>query len=300
MAQTPPPVGVAQQLEPGLRRILAPNASAMTYWGTNTYLLGGRSVAVIDPGPDDTAHIAAILTATDGGRAISHIVVTHAHVDHSLGAAPLAQACGAPVVAFGPAHKGQSPLMARLVAEGLKSGGEGVDRGFEPDIELGDGEVLETDDWRMQAIWTPGHLSNHICLAWGDAVFSGDHVMDWATSIVSPPDGDLGAFMASCERLLARHDRVFYPGHGNPVSEPQARTQALIDHRRGRERQILNLLGQGPQTPDAMVAQMYADVPKALFGAAKRNVFAHLIDLCERGLARPQGDLSDTATFQQP
>lgn len=297
MKETPPPVGQAIDLEPGLRRILAPNASPMTYWGTNTYLIGNDSVAVIDPGPDDPAHIRAILAATNNGKSITHIVVTHAHVDHSLGVRPLAEATGAPIYAYGTATTGQSKLMARLVTEGLESGGEGIDADFAPDRILADGDTIETEEWSLTAIWTPGHLSNHICLAWNDSLFSGDHVMGWATSIVSPPDGDLGAFMASCERLAARNDRIFYPGHGNPVLEPQERTRWLIDHRKGREQQILEHLAHKSMSPQDLVELMYSDVPKSLFGAAKRNVFAHLIDLTERKFVEPTDKLSDRSIF---
>lgn len=298
MTQDKPETGMAQELEAGIRRILAPNPSPMTYWGTNTYLVGSKGVAVIDPGPNSKSHFDAILGATNGGRMISHVVVTHAHVDHSEGANILADELGVPVVAFGPAEEGISPLMADLIAEGLESGGEGVDRSFSPDMVLKDREVLDGADWSLEAIWTPGHLSNHICLAFGDAVFSGDHVMDWATSIVSPPDGDLGAFMSSCERLLERSDRIFYPGHGNSVLDPKGRTHWLIDHRKERESQILSALKFGGRTPQQIVEVIYTDVPKALFGAAKRNVFAHLIDLTQRGLVSAQPKIASEAIYQ--
>ena len=297
MANVKPETGVAMILETGVRRILAPNPSPMTYWGTNTYLVGEKQVAVIDPGPLDETHFKAICDATDGGSSVSHVVVTHAHVDHSAGAPELARRLNVPSVAFGPASRGVSPLMQRLIEEGLESSGEGVDRQFSPDITLEDGEVLSGDTWSLEAIWTPGHLSNHICLAMGDAVFTGDHVMDWATSIVSPPDGDVGAFLASCEKLLKRSDRIFYPGHGAPVLDPTERTQWLIDHRKERESQILELLSNGPQAPQSIVETIYADVPKSLFGAAKRNVFAHLIDLYERDVVSATPMLTDNATY---
>lgn len=270
----------------------------MTYWGTNTYLVGSEQVVVIDPGPLDQVHFDSIKAATNGGAAVSHVVVTHSHVDHSLGAPALARQLNVPTVAYGPASRGMSPLMERLTKDGLESGGEGVDYDFDPDITLEDGEMLTGKDWSLEAIWTPGHLSNHICLAFGDAVFTADHVMDWATSIVSPPDGDVGAFIASCRKLLTRKDRIYYPGHGNPVTEPAKRTQWLINHRQSREDQIVELLHRAEQTPQQIVEKIYSDVPKALHGAAKRNVFAHLIDLYERGVVQVSPHLSDEATYR--
>jgi len=284
MTQIRPEYGVAVELEFGVRRILAPNPSAMTFWGTNTYLIGCNDVAIIDPGPKIERHFQAILDATDNGETVSHIFVTHAHVDHSEGATALARVIGVPVVAYGPAEKGISPLMANLISNGMETGGEGVDRGFKPDLLLEDGENISGQDWSLTAVWTPGHLSNHICLSLEDVVFSGDHVMDWATSIVSPPDGDLGAFMSSCEKLLLRNDRIFFPGHGNPVDDPTARIKWLLAHRKNREAQILAALKSGECTPVDLTQQIYTDVAPVLLGAAERNVFANLIDLYERGL----------------
>ena len=259
------------KLERGIQRIIAPNASPMTYWGTNTYLVGQNSCAVIDPGPNDMSHFETIIEAAGGLDRITHIFVTHAHVDHSLGARTLAKMTGAPIYAYGPAHRGQSNLMTRLVADGLSSGGEGIDADFYPNVQLEDCETICGDGWTLEAIWTPGHISNHICLAFGDAVFSGDHVMDWSTSIVSPPDGDVGAFLESCEKLIARNDRIFYPGHGEPVTNPQERTRWLIDHRRQRERQIVDVLKSGPKSPTEIVRVIYTDIPVALYAAAERN-----------------------------
>lgn len=298
MTNEMPKVGAAVDMEKGIRRILAPNPSPMTYWGTNTYLVGSKKVAVIDPGPEDRSHFDAIRAATDNGASVTHIVVTHAHVDHSAGAPTLAEMLDVPIVAFGPANKGISPLMQKLLSEGMESGGEGIDHQFRPDIVLEDGETLEGEDWRLEAIWTPGHISNHLCLALDSVVFTGDHVMEWATSIVSPPDGDVGAFMASCQKLLQRNDRIYYPGHGNPVLDPKGRTQWLVDHRRERERQIMETLQGGALTPHQIVEKIYVDVPKALFGAARRNVFAHLIDLHERDKVEADPSISDTATYR--
>lgn len=298
MESQQPQTGIVEQLEPFVRRILAPNASPMTYWGTNTYIVGENQLAVIDPGPDEITHLEAILAAVGNGQQISHIIVTHAHVDHSTGAKHLSKLTGAPVYAYGPAERGQSELMKRLLAEGLENGGEGIDSAFSPDFQLEDGGQIVGDTWTLDVIWTPGHISNHICLALNDAAFSGDHVMEWATSIVSPPDGDVGAFLDSCEKLRLRDDRIYYPGHGLPVLEPAKRCQWLIDHRRQRESQILAVLTDGPQTPMQIVKKIYTDIPDALYVAAERNVFAHLIDLTERKSVTSQGPINSGATYR--
>ena len=283
-------------LEPGLRRVLAPNPSPMTERGTNTYLVGEGRVAVIDPGPADPGHLAAILAALAPGERVEQILVTHAHKDHSPLARPLAERTGAPVLAFGRHDAGRSPVMARLAAAGLE-GGEGIDADFAPDEVLADGAAVEGDGWRIEAVWTPGHLSNHLCFAWEGALFTGDHVMGWASSLVSPPDGDLTAFMASCARLADRSDRVYFPGHGAPVADPAARIAWLIGHRRAREAQILDELAAGPAAPAALTRAIYRDTPAPLLPAAERNVLAHLIDLTERGLAAPAGALTAASVF---
>lgn len=293
-----PPSRQATQVEAGIRRIIAPNASPMTYWGTNTYLVGQEQIAVIDPGPADPAHIDAIIDQAGGRTRISHVFVTHAHVDHSQGAAMLSAKTGAPVYAFGAAHRGQSDVMKRLIADGLGSGGEGVDTEFQPDIQIEDQEVIAGDGWEIEAVWTPGHIGNHLCLAFGDILFSGDHVMEWATSIVSPPDGDISAFLESCAKLLQREDRVFLPGHGNAVANPQERTQWLIDHRRQRERQVLDVLQGGSKSPAEIVQEIYTDISPALYPAAERNVFAHVIDLVERDVLSAIGPMRSTSSYK--
>jgi glyoxylase-like metal-dependent hydrolase (beta-lactamase superfamily II) len=294
-----PPIGVAEALEPGLRRIVAPNPSPMTYRGTNTYLLGTRGLAVIDPGPDSDDHLAAILGAIGPRQRITHIVVTHAHLDHSPLARALARDCGAPVLAFGGAHAGRSAVMAQLAAAGLIGGGEGIDADFTPDRTLAHGATVAGDGWTLEALHTPGHIGNHLSLAWRDACFTADHVMGWASSLVSPPDGDLTDFMASCVMLQARDWRVFYPGHGAPVDDPAARLDWLVTHRRAREAAILAELATGPADAPTLAARIYADTPPALLGAATRNVLAHLVDLTGRGLAVPQGQLRADARFSR-
>jgi glyoxylase-like metal-dependent hydrolase (beta-lactamase superfamily II) len=294
-----PPLGVARTLEPGLRRIVAPNPSPMTYRGTNTYLLGTHALAVIDPGPESTPHLQAILDAVEPGQHISHIIVTHTHLDHSPLAAALGRATGAPVLALGTAQTGRSEIMHQLAAAGTVGGGEGVDHGFAPDESLTDGQMIEGDGWSLEVIHTPGHIGNHISLAWGDACFTADHVMGWASSLVSPPDGDLSDFMASCARLQARDWRVFHPGHGGPVDDPSARLAWLVSHRQAREASILDALALGPANASALAAEIYTETPAALLGAATRNVLAHLIDLKGRGLVSNDTLLTENAVFRR-
>ncbi|WP_027243759.1 MBL fold metallo-hydrolase [Leisingera daeponensis] len=292
-----PQPGLAVELDPGLRRILAPNPSPMTFRGTNTYLIGSSGLAVIDPGPDSAPHLDAILAAVQPGQRITHIIVTHSHLDHSPLARGLSQATGAPVYAFGGAGAGRSAVMSELAASGLAEGGEGIDTGFAPDITVRDSDVIGGDGWDLEVIHTPGHLGNHIALAWNDTCFTADHVMGWASSLVSPPDGDLTDFMASCRRLRQRSWRVFHPGHGAPVTDPAGRLDWLIAHRQSREAAILQALGQAPATARALAEQIYTETPPALLKAAERNVFAHLVDLSGRGLAAPQETLSAAAVF---
>ncbi len=292
-----PTPGDPIEIEPGLTRILAPNPSPMTYRGTNTYLLGERQLAVIDPGPENAVHLRAILDALRPGQEISHIVVTHSHVDHSPLSRALARETGAPIVGFGDWQAGRSPVMQKLAEEGLAGGGEGVDTAFHPDRVLGDGETLAGDGWNLRAIHTPGHYGNHISLAWGDALFCGDHVMGWASSLVSPPDGDLSDFMASCARLRRRGWRVFHAGHGAPIDDPAGRLDWLVAHRQGREAEILARLADGPDTAYGLATRIYTDTPPALIGAATRNVFAHLVDLTGRRRVTPHPQLSAEASF---
>ncbi|WP_224824611.1 MBL fold metallo-hydrolase [Cognatishimia sp. MH4019] len=286
-----------EQLEPGVRLVRANNPSPMTYTGTNTYLLGRHHIAVIDPGPNDTAHLEAILAAVPEGAKITHILVTHAHLDHSPLARVLAKQTGAPVYAMGDSRTGRSAIMEQLAASGLMGGGEGVDPGFIPDEVLQDGTILESPDWQIEAIHTPGHFGNHMSFALQGIVFTGDHVMGWASSLVSPPDGDLTQFMASCAVLKARPARVFYAGHGDPITDPQARLDWLIAHRKTREAQIIEALRPTPATTAILTKAIYTDVDPRLLPAAERNVLAHLIDLTQRGIAAPQGALSADVPF---
>ena len=286
-----------ESLEPGLRRVLAGNPSPMTHWGTNTYIVGEGRVAIIDPGPNDPNHLQSILAALGPGEQVSHILVTHSHTDHSSLARPLAKATGAPVLAFGDSLAGRSAVMVRLAAGGQIGGGEGVDQRFVPDEVLSDGQVISASDWTMRVLWTPGHFGNHLSFAWNDAVFTGDHIMGWASTLVSPPDGDLTAFMASTELLAGRRDRVFYPGHGAPIDDPAGRTNWLLAHRRQREAAILQALARGPSEIAELTVRIYTDVRPGLRRAAERNVFAHLIDLVLKSRVAATPEIAFSARY---
>lgn len=281
---------------PPIRRLLAPNPSPLTGKGTNTWLVGGSELAVIDPGPEDDRHLAAILQSVGPGQRIREIIVTHAHLDHSALAGRLSVATGAPVHAFGTATTGRSMLMARL-ADSLPSHGEGLDHGFAPDRALVDGQRLDGPDYSLSVLHTPGHLGGHLCLALGDVLFSGDHVMGWSTTIVSPPDGDMADYMASLERLSAARWSRFLPGHGDSILDPAARLAELVAHRRLREAQILQSLEAGPATIPLLTRRIYHDTPPNLLPAAERNVLAHLIDLTSRNLVVAHPDLHPGAEF---
>ncbi|SHK23240.1 Glyoxylase, beta-lactamase superfamily II [Shimia gijangensis] len=294
-----PKAGDPEILAPGLRRVLAPNPSPMTFRGTNTYLVGDREIAVIDPGPDSDVHLEAILAALQPGQSISHIVVTHAHIDHSPLSSKLAQRTGAGIWAFGDASAGRSLVMQDLAARGLAGGGEGVDASFQPDHLVGHGDQIEGDGWVLDAIHTPGHFGNHLAFGWNDICFTGDHVMGWASSLVSPPDGDLTDFMASCDRLQLKDWREFHAGHGAPILSPRTRLQWLIEHRLGREAEILSALETGPSRAYDLACKIYTETPTALMGAATRNVFAHLVDLTGKTLVKPQSTLETEAVFER-
>jgi glyoxylase-like metal-dependent hydrolase (beta-lactamase superfamily II) len=281
-----------------LRHVLAPNPSPMTFRGTNTWILGRGEVAVIDPGPASAAHLAAILAALDPGESVGAILVTHSHLDHSPLAGPLSAETGAPVLAAGPSDWGRSPAMEALARSGGAGGGEGVDPAFAPDGRIAEGDTLEGGWGRIEVLATPGHMANHLSFAWSDALFVGDTVMGWSTSLVSPPDGDMTAFMETLERLAARADRVYYPGHGDPVDAPAARVAELIAHRRAREGQIRTALDAlGSASAEELARAIYTDVDPVLLPAAARNVLAHLLDLHERNLAATEGPLASGARF---
>ncbi len=283
-----PEIGVAEDVAEGLQVVTAPNAGPMTFTGTRSYILGDREVAIIDPGPNDPAHLAALQKAL-GGRRVSHVLVTHSHVDHS----PLAHAFGAPVLAFGPSGAGMSTVMQGL---GQLEGGEGVDAAFRPDVALADGDIVQGPGWALEAIHTPGHMSNHLCFAYAGGLFSGDHVMAWSTTLVSPPDGDLTQFMASLRKLQGRDEARYFAGHGPVLEAPQAMLAYQIAHRLERETQILEAL---PEGIPAITAAVYKGLDSRLLPMAARNVFSHLIDLCQRGKVRSNGPLSANGRFER-
>lgn len=292
-----PIIGIAETLESGVRRIIAPNPSPMTYRGTNTYIVGTSDLAVIDPGPESDTHLQAILDAVGAEQKITHIIVTHTHLDHSPLARSLAAATGATILAFGDATAGRSDAMKALAASGMVGGGEGIDVDFQPDQAVEDGDFINGSDWQLQVIHTPGHIGNHICLSWNDLCFTADHVMGWASSLVSPPDGDLTDFMESCAKLEDYDWRVFYPGHGAAINDPSERLDWLIDHRLSREAAILDLLEDAPATARELAKAIHTDTPPALLGAATRNVLAHLIDLVRQTEVSAIGAVSEDAQF---
>lgn len=271
--------GVPQVLEPLVTRVLADNPSPFTHTGTQTHLVGSSELAVIDPGPDDPDHIDALIRAI-GGRPVTAIVITHTHRDHSPGAAPLKLRTGAPIV-------GCAPLA-------LDDLGPRADASFDayyaPDAVMAEGDSVSGSGWTLTAIATPGHTSNHLAFALSEtkALFTGDHVMGWSTTIVSPPDGDMAAYMDSLAKLQARDDRIYYPAHGDPVDKPQRLVRGLIGHRKQREGQILRLLDAEPRTIPTMVEKMYAGIDPRLFPAAERSVLAHLYDLRDRHIVADQ------------
>lgn len=299
--------GGAQSVAPGVRRLTAPNPSPMTAEGTQTYLVGEGAVAVIDPGPDHAGHMASILGALAPGERVAAILVTHPHRDHSAGVPALAAATGAPVCAFGGFGAASRADFAGL--QGL-GGGEGADRDFRPDRLLADGQTLESPErqggapgWALTALHTPGHLGEHLCFALSGpaegVVFTGDHVMAWSTSMISPPDGDMAAFMASLDKLAARvGDRLYLPGHGAPVTEPAVRLAELIAHRRAREAAIAAALAGGALSAPELVGRVYADLDPRLNRAAARTALAHLIALVDAGRARALGPLSAETAFE--
>jgi glyoxylase-like metal-dependent hydrolase (beta-lactamase superfamily II) len=274
--------GIPQQVEPLVVRVLAPNPSPFTYTGTQTHLIGTTDLAVIDPGPDTPEHIDAILAAA-AGRPISAIVITHTHRDHSPGSRPLAERTGAPIV-------GCAPLVLDDTGPRLEAG---FDTDYAPDRVLADGESVSGEGWTLTALHTPGHTSNHLCFALPEsgALFTGDHVMGWSTSVVAPPDGDMADYMASLERLMAREDRVYYPAHGDPVESPRRLVRGMMGHRKQREGQILRLLREEARPIPALVERMYVGLDERLFPAAGRSVLAHLFDLRARGLVTQTGDV---------
>lgn len=269
------PVAVADSIV----RVTANNPSAFTFHGTNSYIIGHDTLAILDPGPDDDAHLEALVRAI-AGRPVSHIFVSHTHRDHSPLAARLKALTGAMTVAEGP-HRSARPLRIGEVAPLDASS----DTDFVPDVVVGDGQVIDGDGWRMRAVLTPGHAANHAAFALEGTgiLFSADHVMAWSTSIVAPPDGAMSDYMASLEKLIKRDDQLYLPGHGGPVLAPQKFVRGLKAHREMRERAIMERLIAGDRTIPDIVRAIYRDTDPRLYGAAGLSVLAHLEDLVGRG-----------------
>ncbi len=275
------PYGEAVRLSPLIRRVLANNPGPFTFRGTGVYIVGTRDVAVIDPGPNIPEHLDALKRALTGLR-VTHILITHTHADHSPAAAPLKEWSGAATYAFGP-HPAASDDGARVE--------EGGDRAFVPDVRLKDGDAIEAGGATFDCLHTPGHISNHMCYALRreKALFTGDHVMGWSTSVVIPPLGDMTDYMASLGKLIARGDRILYPTHGGPIENPKPFLEAYLAHRVEREEQIVACLREGRATIAEIVARLYADIDPRLHPAAALTVQAHLIKLEKDGRVTAQG-----------
>ncbi len=282
--------GRVDEITPLIRRVIANNPSAFTFHGTGTYILGRENVAIVDPGPDLAEHVDALLDAIRG-ETVTHILVTHTHLDHSPAVRAVQIATGAPSYAFGP--HGTRP------EDGASEGGADFD--FMPDHAVDDGDVIAgRGGWTVEAVHTPGHCSNHLCFALQeeDALLCGDHVMGWSTSIVSPPDGNMADYMASLEKVGRHAAKRYFPTHGAPIDAPAPYVKALLAHRHEREDQIMAELANGPATIEAMVPRMYADVDPKLYPAAARSVLAHLIHMVETGRVKADGDAGEDAVYR--
>ncbi len=294
-----PKIGEAEQLEKDLAVITANNASPMTFTGTRSYILGTDNLIVIDPGPDSEAHLSSIMKYI-GKRKVTDILLTHSHIDHSPLSRKLKIETGARIIGFGSADEARTSFMKKLSSSLDLGGEEGIDKDLALDKKVVEKQILKLNNYRIEVVHTPGHLSNHICFSLKEKkiLFSGDHVMGWATTLISPPDGDLGSFMNSLEKLLIREEVIYYPGHGKPLKEPRKMVLAQIKHRRDREKQILNSVSKISRTPAEIVDDVYVGLNPMLKAAAIRNVLAHLIDLYERNKVSTD-KFSQTAKFSQ-
>ena len=274
--------GRVVDLSPLVRRVIAPNPGPFTFSGTCTYIIGRGTVAVLDPGPDDPAHIAALAEALRG-ETVSHIVVSHTHRDHSPAVPALKTLTGATVVGCEPHRRARDLVLGEINLLDASS-----DHNYVPDKAMGQGDRVSGPGWSLEAVPTPGHTANHLAFALAEeqTLFSADHIMAWSTTIVAPPDGSMAAFMASLELLKGREEMLYWPGHGGPVREPARFVRALITHRRLREASILNRVRQGDYTIKAIVARVYEGLAPTLVGAASLSIFAHLEDLAGQGLIR--------------
>jgi len=298
--------GRVEQVSPLIRRVVADNPSKFTYLGTGTYIVGRGDVAVIDPGPRLDAHVDALAAALEPDERVTHLLVTHTHTDHSPATAALRERTGAPSYGFGP--HGEVPPddpadrivfgdpeadgdPAKEKGRGEKELREGADTDFTPDISLRHGDVVSGPGWTIEAVHTPGHTSNHLCYALREeqALFSGDHVMGWSTTVIVPPDGDLGQYLASLQLVLDRDDDVLWPTHGPPITDPQALVRSYVAHRQDRTDQIVAVLADGPAGLTDIVPRVYRDVAKTLWLPAAMSTHAHLLHLVEEGRVRVVG-----------
>ena len=291
MQEFSPPYGEIELITKNIRRITAPNPAPYTFKGTGTYIIGHGYVAVIDPGPDITSHIDAILTSL-GDEKISHILITHNHKDHSPAAKPLAEKCGAKIYGFDVSMQQYTDIDAE----------EGIDKNYAPDVLLKNDDIIKGQDWTIEAIHTPGHLSNHICFAYREekSLFTGDHVMGWSTTIISPPDGNMADYLESLEKLRLRDDKIYYPTHGLPINNPKQFVTQLIGHRLRRDKEIIRAIAGGASTIEEIVGIIYATIDKKLYLAASRTTFAHLIRLVDLGHVKCGGKPSESSHYKLP
>ena len=287
----------AVELQDGLMRLTAPNPSPMTSTGTNTYILGRKELLIIDPGPNSEAHLRNIMEVIPKYTKVTHILITHSHLDHSGLAPKLSKILNAPTLAFGTALDGLSNDMKSICKMGLTSEKFGIDTEFVPDHFLKDEEKISSREWEVVAHHTPGHLSNHICYQYLDKLFTGDHIMEWSTSVISPPEGDVSQFINSCEKIYNLHCEKFYPGHGLPVENPGQRIAELIEHRKKREIEILNFLKNRDATISQITKKIYLNIDQNLLSVASRNVKAHLVDLIIKKQVTVDDISSDTAMY---
>jgi len=284
--------GDVVEVSPLIKRIVCDNSGPFTFTGTGTYLVGQKCVAVIDPGPDDDAHLAALLKALDG-KTVSHIIITHTHMDHSPLAERLKQATGAKTYGYGPHGAGRTTQSGDLQ---LDAGG---DLDFKPDVLIEDGDVISQGDWSLEAVFTPGHTSNHMAFALKEenALFSGDHVMAWSTSVIAPPDGYMADYFTSLKKLLDRDEEIYWPTHGGPRSEPRGFVRAFLTHRKMREAAIETRIKKGDRTIGVIVKNIYSKVDPRLHPAAAMSTLAHIEHLIERGKVKSDRDLSLSGEF---